>query len=276
MKTVAFVNRKGGVGKSSCVMHLGGALSKRGLRTVLIDADPQSSLSQGLMGRDALEMHPSATLAGLYDGAGVSMVELVRDLGRPNMAIVAGHDRMTHYNVPDPWLTGEDQFILRDGLSEIADSFDVALIDCPPHVQFCAWSAMVAADAVVIPAQLEDYGIQGIAAILDSIDAVRSSVNSRLTLLGLLPTMVNKSFAIHASYAENLRAAYGDDVFDAMVPASTDYKVAVTLRKAACEHKPKGAAAKAMEAVADEMLARLESRCNPVVSGAPEARKEVA
>jgi chromosome partitioning protein len=81
MKTVAFVNRKGGVGKSSCVMHLGGALAKRGLRTVLIDADPQSSLGQGLMGREALEMHPSATLAGLYDGAGVSMVELVQFQG---------------------------------------------------------------------------------------------------------------------------------------------------------------------------------------------------
>lgn len=276
MKTIAFVNKKGGVGKSSCVMHLGGTLARRGFRTLLVDVDSQASLSQGLLGREALEMHPSGTLAGLYDGAGTSMASLVQELGRPRLALVAGHDRMTHFNVPDPWTTGEDQYVLRDGLAEVAGDFDICLLDCPPHVQFCAWSALVAADGVVIPAQLEDYGIQGIAAILDSIDHARAVANPRLTLLGFLPTMVNRSFSIHASYAANLRAAYGDDVFEAMVPASTDFKVAVTLRKSIAEHKPRGAAAKAMEAVADELLARLAARSNGSVSGAPNGEREVA
>jgi chromosome partitioning protein len=276
VKTIAFVNKKGGVGKSSCVMHLGGTLAKRGLRTLLVDVDSQASLSQGLLGREALEMHPSETLAGLYDGAGVSMAGLVQEIGRPRLALVAGHDRMTHFNVPDPWTTGEDQYILRDGLTEVTDDFDICLLDCPPHVQFCAWSALVAANGVVIPAQLEDYGIQGIAAILDSIDHARAVANPRLTLLGFLPTMVNRSFSIHTSYAANLRAAYGADVFEAVVPTSTDFKVAVTLRKSIAEHKPRGSAAKAMEAVADELLARLDARCGDLVSGAPGGEREVA
>jgi chromosome partitioning protein len=276
MKTVAFVNKKGGVGKSSCVMHLGAELAKRGLRTLLVDVDSQASLSQGLLGRDALGLHPSSTLAGLYDGAGSSMADLVMEIGRPRLALIAGHDRMTHFNVPDPWTTGEDQFILRDGLAEVAGDFDLCLLDCPPHVQFCAWSALVAADGVVVPCQLEDFGIQGVAAILDSLDHARTVANPRLRLLGILPTMVTKSLSIHASYGEDARAAFGDDVFEATVPSSTDYKVAVTLRKAVVEHKPKSLAAKSMAAVADELLTRLDARAASLVSRSPGQGREVA
>jgi chromosome partitioning protein len=204
------------------------------------------------------------------------MVDLVLEIGRPRLALVAGHDRMTHYNVPDPWLTGEDQYTLRNGLAEVAADFDLCLLDCPPHVQFCAWSALVAADGVTVPCQLEDFGIQGVSAILDSLDYARSVANPRLRLLGILPTMVTKSLGIHATYGEDARSAFGADVFDATVPTSTDYKVAVTLRKAVCEHKPKSVAAKSMAAVADEMLARLAERCGPLVSGTPAIEREVA
>lgn len=276
MKTIAFVNKKGGVGKSSCVMHLGAELARRGLRTVLADVDSQASLSQGLLGREALELHPSRTLAGLYDGGGVAMADLLLDVGRPNLVLIPGHDRMTHYNVPDPWTTGEDQFILRDGLAEIADDFDICLLDCPPHVQFCAWSALLAADSVVLPAQLEDFGIQGVAAILDSIDHARSAGNPRLRLLGILPTMVVKSLSIHATYGADARAAFGDDVFEAVVPASTDFKVAVTMRKGVCEYKPRSLASRAIVAVADELLARYDARCGVLVSGAPSRERGVA
>ena len=266
MKTVAFVNKKGGVGKSSCVMHLGGALASKGLRTLVVDCDPQASLSQGLLGpRVALDLRPALTLAGLYDeDAPRAMVDLVMEIGRPRLALVAGHDRMTDFNVPKPWTTGADQFILRDALDEVDDDFDICLLDCPPHIQACAWSALVAADGAVIPAQCEDFGIQGVSMIQDSIDLARSAVNSRLALLGFLPTMFVKSLKIHKDYAADLRALYGDDVFESVVPAAKDYKEAVTLQRTITEHKPHSAAAVAIEAVRDELLARLAARCGLV------------
>ncbi len=270
MKTVAFVNKKGGVGKSSCVMHLGGALSRMGLRTLVVDADPQASLSQGLLGPAAgLALDWRRTLASLFEEeGGGAMSDLVMDIGRPRLALVAGHDRMTDHNVPKPWMTGPDQFILRDALGEVAGEFDICLIDCPPHIQACAWSALVAADGVVVPAQMEDFGIQGVSMILDSIDRARALVNSRLTLLGLLPTMVVRTLSIHSNYGADLRAAYGTDVFEAVVPAAKDFKEAVTLGKAVSEYRPRCAAAKAIEAVAAELLSRVEARCG-MVSGQP-------
>ncbi len=261
MKSVAFTNRKGGVGKSSCVMHLGIRFAQMGLKTLLVDVDPQASLSQGLLGREALEIDPSRTLAGLYDHAGIALEPIERAGGRDNLDLLPGHERMFAFNVPNPWETGDDQFILRDALGEIAAGYDVCLLDNPPHVQFCGWSALVAADGVIIPAQLEDFGIQGVAAILDTIDQAREMVNPRLRLLGILPTMVDRRLSIHQSYRADLTEAFGDDLFVDGVPASTDYKTSVTLRRGITEHKPKGEASKALCRVADEVLARLEARC---------------
>ncbi len=262
MDRIAFVNKKGGVGKSSCVMHLGGSLAHRGKRVLWVDVDPQASLAQGLIGpAEALGLHPRHTLAGLYDeSCGTSIRQIIRRFdARPNLALIPGHDRMTHYNVPDPWTTGADQYLLRDALDEVADDFDIALLDCPPNIQACAWAALVAADFVVVPAQVEDYGVQGVSMILDSIDHAQRVANPRLRLLGFLPTMVVKTLSIHTNYTADLRAAYGSDVFDAVVPAAKDFKEAVTLRKTVIEYKPKSAASKAIEAVADELLARIEA-----------------
>jgi chromosome partitioning protein len=263
MDVVAFVNKKGGVGKSSCVMHLGGTLARRGLRVLWVDVDPQASLAQGLLGpAEALSLHPRRTLAGIYDETNPADIrEVIIHLdGRPNLALIPGHDRMTDYNVPRPWETGADQFILRDALADVADDFDIALLDCPPNIQACAWAGLAAADFVVVPAQVEDFGIQGVSMILDSLDHARRVANPRMQLLGLLVTMVTKNLSIHTNYAADLRAAYGADVFEATVPAAKDFKEAVTLRKTVVEYKPKSASARAIELVADEMLTRIASR----------------
>jgi chromosome partitioning protein len=270
MKTVAFINQKGGVGKSSCVMHLAGSLAKKNYSILVVDADPQSSLSQGLLrSEDALSMDPRQTIAALYEPDGATrMRDIIKDVGRARLALVPGHIRLSNWNVPNPWTTGPDQFILRDALAEVADEFDYCLLDCPPHIQMCAWSALVAADGAVVPAQMEDFGIQGVAAILDWIDQARASANPRLELLGLLPTMFKPRFKIHAQYVADLREAYGSDVFEATVPSLTDYAVAVTWRKTITEYKPKSAAAKAIDTLADELLARVDHRCG-LVHGVP-------
>jgi chromosome partitioning protein len=209
-----------------------------------------------------LEIDPMETLAALYEpGSPVTIRDIVQRVGRTNLGLIVGHDRMTDVNHPKPWERGLEQFILRDALATVAADWDLCLIDCPPHIQACAWAGLVAADGVVIPAQLEDYGVQGITMIQDSIDRARAVANPGLTLLGFLPSMVQKTLTIHTNYENDLRAAYGDDVFTAVIPAAKDFKEAVTLRRSVIEYKPKSTATKAAEAVADEMMARLAARC---------------
>jgi chromosome partitioning protein len=261
-RTIAFLNKKGGVGKTSTVHHLAGTLARRGLRCLLIDADPQASLTQGLLGPEvAEELDPRETIAAIFDDSGaIPARSLVRPTAFNGLSLLPGSEAAERYNDPNPWESGMRQFVLRDAITEASDGFDLVLIDCPPHIQLWAWSALVAAQGVVVPLQAEDYGAQGMKAIRRSIARVRADANASLVLIGYLMTMWNKALSVHLTYENYLRQLHGDDVFAAVVPLAKDFKEAVTYRKPIVEYKPRSASAKAIAALADEFLARLDAR----------------
>src|SRR5215211_3585311 len=104
-RTVAFMNRKGGVGKTSTVHHLGGTLARRGLRVLLVDVDSQASLTQGLLGPEVAEaLDPIETIASILDDSGVvAPRDLVRPTPFANLSLIAGSEAAERFNVPDPW-----------------------------------------------------------------------------------------------------------------------------------------------------------------------------
>jgi chromosome partitioning protein len=262
MHTVAFLNKKGGVGKTSACHHLSGALGQKGLRILLVDADPQASLTQGLLGPEtARAIAPRETIASLFDEAGGPPVgELIRPTAVAGVSLLAGSEAMEDLNVTRPADTGPLQFALRDALSEVTAGFDLTLVDCPPNVQLCSWAALVAADGAVVPLQAEDYGAQGLVAIRRSLGRVTAEANPGLRLIGYLITMFNKSLGVHISYEADLRQIYGDDVFTTVVPLAKDFKEAVILRQPVGMYKPRSASAKVIAVLADELLARTEAR----------------
>ena len=262
MQTVAFLNKKGGVGKTSACHHLSGALARKGFRVLLVDADPQASLSQGLLGPEvARSMPPTDTIAAIFDEAGGPPIrDLIRPTAIGSVSLLAGSEAMEDLNVTRPWETGALQFALRDALNEVAAGYDLALIDCPPSVQLASWSALVAADGVVVPLQAEDYGAQGLVAIRRSIARVKAEANPELKLVGYLISMFNKSLGVHVSYEADLRQVYGEDVFASVIPLAKDFKEAVILRQPVGHYRPKSAAAKVVASLADELMKRLDSR----------------
>jgi chromosome partitioning protein len=260
-RTVAFLNRKGGVGKTSTVHHLGGTLAKRGHRVLLVDADPQSSLTQGLLGPEVAEvLDPRETIASVFSGDGLPPAELVRPTAFANLFLLPGSEAAERYNHAEPWDSGMMQFALRDALAEAGEGFDLVLVDCPPYAQLWAWSALVAADGVVVPVQPEDYGAQGLKSIRRTIAHVRAAANPRLAVIGYLVSMYQKALSVHVTYEGHLRRLHGEDVFATVIPTAKDYKEAVTFRKPIVEYKPRSAAAKSTAALADEFLGRLDER----------------
>ncbi len=256
--TIAMLNRKGGCGKTSTCHHLAGAFAKEGRRVLLVDMDPQASLTQGLFGPQVTEgFELRETVASLFDDAlDPDPVDLIRSTAFERISIVAGSNDLDDYNLPRPQETGEIQLTLRQFLRESRDLFDIALIDCPPNLSLCSWTALLAADSVVVPVQAEDYGAQGIVYIQRAFDAALAHHNPQLRLAGYLVTMFNKSLGIHTAYNHQLRTLYGDQVFDATVPLAKDFKEAVAARQPVGFYKPKSAAAKAVKAVADELIVR--------------------
>jgi chromosome partitioning protein len=273
VKTITLLNQKGGVGKTSCTHHLSGTLAALGHRVLLVDNDPQASLSRGFFGPDAVEdLDPAETVAAIYAGARPFPEQVVRPTGIAGLDLVLGSKAATHYNLPDPeHAHPDDQECLRDFLVQASADYDFVLIDCPPNLHLCSWSALVASDFLVVPLQPEDYGSQGIRAVSESLAMVRSGPNPALALLGYLLTMVARE-TIHRVYEASLRTIHGEAVFTAVVPRAPLLKESISVRKPIAQYKPKSPAAKAIATVAAELLARVESASAPVV--VPTSRRQ--
>lgn len=252
------LNQKGGVGKTSTCYHLSATLAQLGRRVLLVDNDPQSSLTQGFLGPSVTRaLDPAETIAGVYSQDAVP-ASVIRPSGVAGVDLVAGSRRAASFNVPDPHTADWPlQVALRDFLADVSGGYDLVMVDCPPNLHLCSWAALVASDALVVPLQPEDFGAQGIADVRESIDLVTAGPNPVLRLLGYLITMCTPRLAVHRGYEQLLRATYGDDVFETTVPISIDFKESIVQHKPVALYKPRGAAAKSMKSLAVELEARL-------------------
>lgn len=257
---ISLLNQKGGVGKTSTCHHLAGTLAAMGRRILLVDNDPQSSLTQGLWGPAATrDLDPVRTIDAVYR-RGASAGQVIHPTGIAGVDLVPGSRHAQEFNTPLPHRASRDmQHALKDVIREASDGYDVVMIDCPPNLHLCSWASLVASAYLVVPLQPEDYGAQGIIDVRESIERVTSGPNPGLALLGYLITMHVARKSIHKLYEENLRAEYGAMVFEARVPHAAEFPEAIAHRKPISLYKPKGAAAKAVKAVAEELLARIQS-----------------
>jgi chromosome partitioning protein len=260
VKVVTFQNQKGGVGKTSSVFHLGGALGASGLRVLLVDNDPQGSLTQGFFGPAGFErLEPAATVAAVYGAAGAEPDAVTVPAGVPGVFLVPGSAAAKAVNMLPVEDWGQAQWGLRGLTDEVRGRYDLCLIDCPPNLHLCSWAALLASDALVVPLQPEDFGSQGLRPVQESFHAARQ-VNPGLELAGYLLTMVDKRLAVHQTYERMLRDLYGSLVFANPLPRAKDFVEGVAVRQPVNLYKPRSAAAKAVRAVADELLERVRAR----------------
>ena len=260
-RTVVLLNQKGGVGKTSSCHHLGGTLARDGRRVLLIDADPQASLTQGFFGPEVTRsVGRSEGVAALFDADTAPIPEvLIRPTGIEGLSIVAGSRHLTRYNMVPPEAWAESERGMAEFVAEIRDDFEFILIDAPPNLHLCSWAALTAADWLVVPIQAEDYGAQGLEPVQEAIASVQAGPNPSIRLAGYLPTMFDKRLGIHLAYERLLREMYGAEVFASPFPLMKDYKEAVASRLPISHYKPKSAAAKAAAVVASELVERTES-----------------
>jgi chromosome partitioning protein len=263
--SITLLNQKGGVGKTSTCHHVAGTLAAVGKRILLIDNDPQSSLTQGLFGPQATrDLDPVETMAAAYSGVAVPE-QIIRRTEIAGIDLVPGSRHAMKFNNAEPWAAERDlQLGIREVVEAVRDRYDLVLIDCPPNLHLCSWAALVASDFVVVPLQPEDYGSQGIVDVQESVALVAELANPGLEILGYLITMAQPRRSIHQMYEETLRAQYGDLVFATRIPHAAEFPEAIAYRKPIAQYKPRGAAAKAIKALADELLARIESRRNRI------------
>lgn len=272
MPTIVLLNQKGGVGKTSTCHHLAGTFAQDGRRVLLVDTDPQASLTQGFWGPQAARaLDPATTVAAILAGDEPFPDQVIKPTGVSRIDLVPGSRRANSFNLPDPHLADpEVQVRLREFLdADVRARYDLILIDCPPNLCLCSWAALTAADGLIVPLQPEDYGAQGIIDVQESIALVQAGANPGLRLLGFLIMMYEARKSLHQMYDQRLRAMYGAAVFETRVPRAAEFPESIAQRTTVTTYKPRGAAAKAMKALVDEILGRVEESAGLI-------KKEVA
>jgi chromosome partitioning protein len=255
--TIALLNKKGGVGKTSTCFHLAGSLARQGRRVLLIDNDPQGSLSRGFYGTATVEILPrEQTLAALYDEPLAASPEtLIARTRFANIDLVPTSHLFDPYNVNPPHSSPYSFETLRHFIAATR-GYDYVLIDSPPNLYFCSWSALLAADYIIVPVQTEDFGIQGLVDVQGVIDEARP-YNPGMRILGYLITMFDRRRATHRDYAADLRAAFPDDVFEQVIPDSATFTASLVHRQPVSFYRPKSPAARALAALTEEIERRI-------------------
>ena len=259
--SICLINQKGGCGKSSTCFHLAGSFSKIGLKVLIVDADPQGSISQAFFGSESVEeMSSWQTLAAIFDDNcnQIDSRSLIRPTGSENIFVIPANHHMSRFNCPSPELGGITQFAMRDFLEPL-NAFDIVLFDCPPNLYQCSWNAMIAADFVLIPIPPEDFGTQGIRAVHQAVSNART-LNPGLRRLGHLVTRSDRRMLVHQAYESRLRETYGELVLKTTIPELTAFKVALACRQPVEMHAPKSKAADRTRQLVQEILGRIRSR----------------
>jgi chromosome partitioning protein len=245
--------RKGGVGRSTLLFNLAGSFSKRGLRVLMLDLDPQASISQLFLGPEVVDSIPDhRSVCALVDDSLFGSIEgLAVPSGIPGIDLVPGSNALSRFNYPEPEKTEDFQDSLRDALGDVRTRYDAVLCDTPPSLESLSWLPAVAADVV-----------QELTHASRFLDRVRWGKNPHLVWLGVVLTMYQPRLAVHEAFAKSLRSAYGNLILDAVIPYAAPFKECAVVRQPLANWKPKTAAAKAVDGVASEILDRISKLRN--------------
>ena len=181
-KVLAIANQKGGVGKTTTAINLGAALAALEKKILLVDCDPQANASRGL-GVSAEEPNLYDVLAGE-----ATLKEAVRPTGFPFLDMAPAARDLVGVEVEFVGLEGWE-FRLSRALEEVRSAYDTIILDCPPSLGHLTVDALVAADGVVVPLQCEYFALEGISALVSTVQRIQSSTNPRLSIAGILLTM---------------------------------------------------------------------------------------
>ena len=263
-RVIAIANQKGGVGKTTTAVNLAASLAATKRRTLLIDLDPQGNATMGCgIDKSQLQRGTCEVLLGEADvqSALVPLEQAGFTMLPTNQDLVAAEVRLLTMTV------GRETKLV-NALRPVREQFDVIIIDCPPSLNMLTVNALVAADSVLIPMQCEYYALEGLSALLSTIEQIRAAVNPQLEIEGLLRTMFDPRNNLANEVSAQLIMHFGDKVFRTIIPRNIRLAEAPSFGKPVLLHDKESRGALAYLALAGEMIRREEEAAQAALAAA--------
>ncbi|QIB50466.1 ParA family protein [Pseudomonas sp. OIL-1] len=250
-KVLAMANQKGGVGKTTTSVNLAASLAATKRKVLLIDLDPQGNATMG-SGVDKADLENSVyeLLTGQCE-----LSEALRHSEYGNYDLLPANGDLTAAEV-ELLDSQVKEHRLRNALASVRDAYDFILIDCPPSLNMLTVNGLVAADAVIIPMQCEYYALEGLSALVNTIQRISAKLNPSLQIEGLLRTMYDPRNSLTREVSAQLTTHFGDQLYKTVIPRNVRLAEAPSYGMPALAYDKQSRGAVAYLAMAGELIRR--------------------
>lgn len=250
-RIIAIANQKGGVGKTTTAINLSSCLAEKGKKVLAVDMDPQGNMTSGLgVDKNSIEN----TIYDLIIGESEIDQVLKKDV-MENLDIIPANIDLSAAEIELIDVENKE-YIVRDIIQNIKDNYEYIIIDCPPSLSMLTINAMTTATSVLVPIQCEYYALEGLSQLIHTVELVKSRLNPKLEIEGVVFTMYDARTNLSLQVVENVKDNLKQNIYKTIIPRNIRLAEAPSYGIPINEYDPKSAGSESYMRLADEVIDR--------------------